>query len=230
MSNWINEMYNIELWKKYSQHCEEAYLTHILKNIKVKNKHVVDLGAWDGFHFSNSRHFIENGYTASLIDGDNRGNKEVHQEFITKENIGSILSILNTPATFDLLSIDLDGNDFYILDQILKAYNPSVIIAEFNPIFALNEPYAIKYNPNHTWQNDDYYGFSFSAGIKLAEKYDYTCIFQNVSLNMYFVCNKVLAESLGVDMEDLKNHIPPVTYKVEQYHPKSNRTDWELIS
>lgn len=229
MSNWINELYSLETWKKYSQHGEEAYLNHILSNIKPKNKHCVDLGAWDGFHFSNTRYFMDNGYTATLVDGDNRGNPEVHQEMITKENVNYILQYLSTPATFDLLSIDLDGNDYYILDEILKMYNPSVIIAEFNPIFTPDQSYAIEYNPTHYWQENDYYGFSFAAGLKLAEKHDYTCIFQNVSLNMYFVCNKVLAESLGVDMEDLKNHVPPVTYSVEQYHPKSNRTDWALI-
>jgi len=230
MSNWINELNSIEAWKKYSQHGEEAYLSHILENIKPQNKHIVDLGAWDGFHFSNSRYFIENGYTANLVDGDNRGNEEVHQQMITKDNITEILEYLSTPTHFDVLSIDLDGNDYYILDELLKNYIPSVIIAEFNPIFSHNESYAIEYNPNHVWQNNDYYGFSFAAGLKLAEKHDYSCIFQNVSLNMYFVKNTLLADSLAVKIEELVNHIPPVTYKVEQYHPKSNRTDWVLIN
>lgn len=229
MANWINDLYILENWKKYSQHGEEAYLSHILKNIKPKNKHCVDLGAWDGFHFSNTRYFIENGYTAAMVDGDNRGNTEVHQEFINKDNIITILEKLQTPSEFDLLSIDLDGNDYYILDEILNVYKPNVVIAEFNPIFSPDQSYAIKYNPDHYWQENDYYGFSFAAGIKLAEKHGYTCIFQNVSLNMYFVRNEVLADSLGAEISELKEYVPPVTYSVEHYHPSSNRIDWDLI-
>jgi hypothetical protein len=230
MSNWISQLYTLSVWKKYSQTGEEAYLTHILENITIENKHVVDLGAWDGFHFSNTRHFIENGYTSCMVDGDNRGNNEVYQEMITKENVNSILKTLKTPLKFDLLSIDLDGNDYHILEEILKIYRPSVIISEFNPIFAENEAYTIKYNPNHFWQNNDYYGFSFAAGIKLAEKNDYSCIFQNSNLNMYFVCNEVLSKSIGVEKEEVKKYIPPVKFSVEQYHPKSHRTDWVLVN
>jgi hypothetical protein len=148
---------------------------------------------------------------------------------ITKENIGDILAKTNTPAEFDLLSIDLDGNDYWILQEVLELHSPSVIVAEYNPIFKENESYTITYNPEHFWNNNDYYGFSFLAGKKLGEKYGYTCIFQNVSLNMYFVKNSVLAESLGVTEKDLPNHIPDIKYKVEQYHPKSNRTEWTLI-
>lgn len=228
-SNWIRELHNIPVWKKYSQSGEEAYITHILDNIKPKEKIIVELGAWDGFHLSNTRHFIEQGYSAFLIDGDNRGNHEVHQYYVTKENVNPIFSFLGVPASFDFLNIDLDGNDYYILDEILKSYNPSLIVAEFNPIFRPDQACSIEYNPDHVWQENDYYGFSFAAGLKLAEKHQYTCIFQNADLNMYFVCNKVLAESLGVDIEQVQNHVPPVTYNVQHYHPSSNRTDWITV-
>lgn len=76
----------------------------------------------------------------------------------------------------------------YIIDEILShQYKPSLIVAEFNPIFAHNESKVIEYNPNHTWMNNDYYGFSFLAGIKMAEKHGYVCVHQNDNLNMYFV-------------------------------------------
>lgn len=227
--NWISKLHSLKTWQRYSQSGEESYIEHILANIKQINKHLVELGAWDGFYLSNTRHFIELGYTANLIDGDNRGNKEVHQAIITKENVNEILASLNTPDSFDLLNIDLDGNDYYILDEILSKYRPSLIVAEFNPIFSPNQSFAIQYNPNHVWQNNDYYGFSFAAGVKLGSKHGYTCIFQNANLNMYFVCNEVLSESLGVSLEELANHIPLVTYKSEHYHPASNRIDWAQI-
>jgi hypothetical protein len=216
ISDWIKQLYSIPIWKKYSQANEESYLEHILNNVPSINKHIVEFGAWDGFHLSNTRYFIEKGYTALLIDGDNKGNEEVKQHFIYRENCLELLKLYETPKQFDLFCIDLDGNDIYILEEVLLEYKPSVVIAEFNPIFNEGVSMAIRYNANHTWSEDDFYGFSFTAGIKLASKFGYTCIFQNNNLNMYFVKNEFLK-----DVE-----IPKVNYQVTFGHPKSKKIDW----
>lgn len=226
--SWVKELYSLPKWKKYSQANEECYLAHIFRSLNIENGTIVELGAWDGFHLSNTRYFIEKGFQALLIDGDNHGNEEVKQHFITAENVVSILQQYEQPKVFDLLCIDLDGNDIYILDKILTEYKPKVIIAEFNPIWSATQSKAIQYNPEHTWNNDDYYGFSFLAGMKMAYKHGYTCIFQNDNLNMYFVENNVLAQSLIQDdyNDSVIRYIPSPSYYVSQYHPKSNKTTW----
>ena len=224
--NWINELYTLPKWKKYSQCHEECYLDHILKNVPSCDKMILELGAWDGYHLSNTRYFIEQGYKALLIDGDNHGNEEVAQHFIDRENVLKLLDSYNLPAQFDLFCIDLDGNDIYILEQVLLKHKPNVIIAEFNPIWGVGDSVTIPYNPEHTWSNDDYYGFSFDAGLKLAEKFGYTCIFQNDNLNMYFVENECLAKSLNIDVADIPSHVPKVTYEISYGHPKSAKNDW----
>jgi hypothetical protein len=209
-SNWVQELYSLPKWKRYSQSHEECYIHHILKNIPSINNHIVELGAWDGQHLSNTKYFIENeGYTALLIDGDNKGNQAVKQHFVTKENVVELLEKYETPKEFDFFCIDLDGNDLYIIEEVLKNYQPSLIIAEFNPIYAQHQSYTIEYNPEHTWKEDNYYGFSFEAGKKCTKKYGYTCIFQNDNLNMYFVHNKHLEYV----------QVPIVEYQVTNYHP-----------
>ena len=88
--NWTKELSTLPVWKKYSQANEEGYIAHILKNIPSQNFEsidIVELGAWDGFHLSNTRYFIEQGYNALLIDGNNHGNAEVKEHFITKEKV-----------------------------------------------------------------------------------------------------------------------------------------------
>lgn len=225
--NWIYNLRTLPTWKKYSQACEEAYIEYILANLPQANtKHIVELGAWDGFHLSNTRYFIEKGYTALLIDGDNHGNEEVKKHFITRENVVEILQSYHTPTQFDLLCLDLDGNDIYILDTLLTTYRPSVIVCEFNPIFKHGDSMAISYNPQHTWNNDDYYGFSFEAGIKLGKKHSYTCIHQNDNLNMYFVDNHILCDNLSLTPSQLAFHIPKVDYTPTHYHPVSPKQDW----
>ncbi len=225
--NWLNELPAITVWKKYSQANEESYLDHILKNIRPINKMILEFGSWDGYHLSNVRYFMEQGYKALLIDGDNHGNSEVKQHFVTRENVLSILEQYDMPKEFDLLCLDLDGCDIYIFDEILSKYKPSVIIAEFNPIFSEQQSFTIAYNPEHTWNNDDFYGFSFAAGVKMGKKNGYTCIFQNDNLNMYFVENNILAESLGISVEEIAQ-LPKVTYSVTNYHPKSVKNDWVI--
>jgi len=216
--NWIEQLYSIPPFKKYSQAGEEGYLEHILSNIPSAGKYIVELGAWDGFHLSNTRYFIEKGYKALLVDGDNHGMEEVKEHFVSKENVLDIFKQYEVPESFDLFCIDLDGNDIYILDQVLKKYKPNVIIAEFNPIFPPDVSASIPYNPNHIWGEDDYYGFSFLAGLRVMTRHGYTCIFQNDNLNMYFVRNELINVS-----------VPKVTYTQGQYHPKSVKNDWVCI-
>jgi hypothetical protein len=228
--NWVHELNNIPLWKKYSQSHEEAYLKHILQNIEPENKTIVEFGAWDGYHLSNTRYFIEEmGYKALLFDGDNRGNEDVIQAFITAENAVELLQQNNCPKSFDLFCIDLDGNDYYILDKVLANYKPSVIIAEYNPIHPITQSVAIKYDASHTWNNDNYYGFSFMAGINLAIRHDYICIFQNDNLNMYFVSKDKLSKSLNLDGDSLFDALPIVNTNVTHYHPPSNKTSWVIV-
>lgn len=215
VKHWTHQIAGVKKWSKYSQSGEESYIQFILDQIPSKGKHLVEIGAWDGHHLSNTRYFIENGYTHLLIDGDNRGNDEVKQHFIMLENVNELLRTYQTPEEFDLLCVDIDGNDLYIIEKILTKYKPSLIVAEFNPIWEAHQSKTIAYNPSHTWSNDDYYGFSFLAGKKMAAKYGYTCVFENDSLNMYFVRDEYL--------EGIK---PEVTYTQTFYHPRSGKTDW----
>jgi len=227
--SWVHDLYNVKAWKKYSQSCEESYLDFILDKLPSKGKYIVELGAWDGYHLSNTRYFIESkDYQALLIDGDNHGNEEVKKHFVTKENILDILAQYSCPTEFDLFCIDLDGNDIYILEEVLSKYKPNLIVAEFNPKFQPQHSYAIQYDPNHTWSNDDYYGFSFRAGLIMANKFGYTCIFQNDALNMYFVKTDVLAQTLGCEVDDICKFMPPVTYTPTVYHPLSKKNNWVI--
>lgn len=227
--SWVNEIKNAPFVKKYSQCGEEGYLEYILSNIPSyqRNHFLIDLGAGDGFSLSNSRYFIEKGFQSILIDGNNHDNEQVQERFITDENIIELLQYFLCPMNPDLLTIDLDGNDLYIMEKVASVYKPKVIIAEFNPIWGFGVSKAIKYDPDHQWNDDDYYGFSFAAGLKFAHKNGYTCIFQNDSLNMYFVDNDVLMKSLGIfNVLDIHSLFEPVTYTVTHNHKHSNRTEW----
>jgi hypothetical protein len=170
---------------KYSQSGEEFSIVHILSKITNGENFLVDLGAGDGYSLSNSRFLLENGYSGILIDGNNRSNHEVHQCWITSSNICSLLSKYGCPIDFDLLSIDLDGNDLYILEAIVKQYHPRLIVAEFNA--EIDGSFVIEYNDQHVWAQDDYFGFTFKAAEKWAERHEYFIAHQIDNVNLFMI-------------------------------------------
>lgn len=215
---WVYKISSCPKIKKYSQTGEEGYLKYILDNIDCNNKFIVDIGAWDGEYFSNTKMFLDLfGYSGILIDGNNHGNANVIQEWITRENVCDILNKYACPTEFSLLSFDLDGNDFWILKEILIKYRPAVVICEINGTIPAGESKTIHYNPNHIWNNDDYYGFSFDAAIKLAELNGYKAVFQNDSLNLYLVAKEKFVDP---------NIIIDIPFSAIKYHPHNNIGQW----
>lgn len=213
---WIYNLDNHKRLKKYSQTGEEGIIDYILSHISHA-KLLVDLGAWDGEHLSNTKYFIEEkDYKHILIDGNSHGNRNVKEHFITLDNVCGLLKNYGCPKLFDFLNIDLDGNDYYLLDKILENYSPLLICAEFNGTIDNGVSKTIVYNEHHTWNNDDYYGFSFEAGKKLAKKHGYTLIYQNDSLNMYLLKNDL------INNPELIN----ISYNVNKYHPHNPNGLW----
>lgn len=215
---WVGDIKNYRS-KIFSQSGEEGYLEFILNNVGWGlRKYIVDIGASDGTWLSNTKYLAETASAHRLMfDGNNKGNPEVFPAWITAENICSLLKEARCPKEFSLLSFDIDGNDAFVLDAILKNYAPRVIIAEINGTIPFGISKTIKYNPEHTWGEDDYYGFSISAGLKLAEKHGYRIVFQNDSLNAYFVRKDLLVNpEQTIDLN----------YRHIQYHPHNSTGVW----
>jgi hypothetical protein len=215
--NWVDGIKNvITVIKRYAQFGEEAIFDYIFQNIGTTNKFLVDFGASSlNLGLSNSKYLLENGWTGLLMDGKSDGNPLIKEEFITAENICDLFAKYNTPKEFDLLSIDIDGNDIWVLEKLLGAYSPRVIINEFNGCIPVGVSKAIKYNPSHSWGENDYYGGSFTAFTKLGAKFGYTFVHQVATTNMIFVRQDIVpAFDYGV------------TYTQNQYHAHSPNRDW----
>ena len=143
-NSWLNEFAgNIT-----SQHGENGIIEKVLEVIGQSDKWCVEFGSWDGMKCSNSYDLINSkGYSAVLIEGDNRrfgdllktfkGNQKIIpvNAFVGCEldnNLDSILKNTKIPHDFDLLSIDIDGNDYHVWEAV-HDYKPKVVVIEFNP-------------------------------------------------------------------------------------------------
>lgn len=206
--NWVQRLYEIKNKDLYSQNGEGLileYMTEML-NINGDRRMIYDIGAGDRFILSNSRHLIYNfGFSVRWSD-------RITGQDINLDNC--LDPSLQNPS---IISIDIDGNDYWILDKMLPHYKPEIVVAEFNPAFT--DSRTIAYNPDHVWAGDNYYGFSFEAGKKLAEKHGYKVIFQLADMNMFMV-RADLIEGLI---------FPEVTFKQNNFFKESNRTDWVMI-
>lgn len=134
-------------YNKYSQFGEDGIIQALLERLDGKDNWCVEFGAWDGVHLSNSFNLIKNSnYRSILIEADKNKFSELKKnlspydpillnEFVTFDGcsmLDNILSRTPVPSNFDFLSIDIDGNDYWIFES-LKLYRPKIICIEYNP-------------------------------------------------------------------------------------------------
>jgi len=143
-NQWLNQ-YS----KNITSQCgEDGILEKVLETIEERNNWSVEFGAWDGKHMSNTFNLVKNkGYSGVFIEGDTDKFTDLKKMFDHMKNVvlintfvgfdedaglDTILKSKEIPLDFDILSIDIDGNDYHVWNAI-KLYNPKVVVIEFNP-------------------------------------------------------------------------------------------------
>jgi len=131
-----------------SQHGEDGIIEKVLDVINDNNKWCVELGSWDGKKCSNTFNLINNkDYSAVLIEGNARRFQDllktyeenrkviprnVFVSFGEDNGLDALLKTTEIPIDFDLLSVDIDGNDYHVWEDV-QHYRPKVVVIEFNP-------------------------------------------------------------------------------------------------
>lgn len=182
--------------KIFSQNGEDGVIEKIFEVIKTTNKYYVEFGV-ENANECNTRNLRENcGWTGLLMDGGYE-NKEIglYQEFITAENINDLFKKYNVPQEFDLLSIDIDYNDFYVWKSLDEIYQPRVVIIEYNASHLPTEDKVVKYDPNAVWDETNYFGASIRALYNLGKRKGYSLIYaNNQGVNLFFVKSSILSK------------------------------------
>lgn len=200
---------NLQLFEKkiFSQNGEDGITIKLIELIYgkyCKFRNYVEFGVEDGSQ-CNTRILREKfGWKGLLMDGG-YSNKNIFlkQEFITKENIVDLFKKYNVPYNINLLSVDIDGNDFYCLKEILNNYKCDIIICEYNATHLPHEDKVIVYDKDFRWGEhfsnysyySNYYGVSLLALKKLANKYNYSIVYcENNGVNCFMVHNDIISE------------------------------------
>jgi len=191
--NWTHEIATLPHFQRYSQNGEEGPLRFILEKIGILEKgfqsSVTDFGAGDGVELSNSWYLIDHcGWSGNLYDIDPRGAKDVAKLAVTKYNAGELA------RGCDVLLIDIDGNDFWVMEAALKQSTPAVILCEINTRFERSESFAAEYDEERQWDGTDYFGMSLEAAIRLGKRFGYSPVHLHCNYNLFLVRNDLLPE------------------------------------
>ena len=227
--------------KTFSQSDEDGLTFEIVRRLALEKGTFAEFGVGDG---------LENN-TLSLAAAKWRGfwagNEELAfdtnperrelinftyiKTFITRANILDIIrSGLESirKRQLDLISVDLDGIDIYLVEAMLaNAIAPKIFIVEYNAKFIPPIDWRIDYAEDHKWDNTDYMGASFSAFHNVFKANDYfpVCCNGISGSNAFFVRNEYRRLFPEVPDEIERLWRPPVYFLQRNYgHPQSVRT------
>ncbi len=193
-------------YQVFSQFGEDGIIQEIFRRIGTTNRYFVEFGVEDGSE-TNSTYLLYKGWTGLWIDGSAENISAINrscpkaiadkrltamESFITAENIQSLFARANVPAEFDLLSIDIDRNDYYIWKAITH-YKPRVLIIEYNSIFRPGDHFVVDYDANAMWDKTSDFGASLETMAKLGEEKGYKLVASSFAgLNAFFVREDVM--------------------------------------
>jgi hypothetical protein len=182
-------------YRFFSQNNEDGLIEELLYHTGTHSKYYVEFGAGDGFIDSNTRRLREEfGWSGLLLDMCYINQHiNLRKEYITAENINSLFSKYNVPCDLDLLSIDVDYNDFYIWNALDESYRPRVVVIEYNAAHLPQEDKVVQYHPDYTWDHTNYYGASLLSMFNLGRKKRYSLVYAEKSgANAFFIRDDLL--------------------------------------
>ncbi len=189
----------------YSQGGEDGVLAKLFETLGATNRYFVEFGAWDGCNLSNTAHLrLDHGWTGLLMDGDaERVSDVVCHEFVTAENVEPLFAKHGVPRSFDLLSIDIDGNEYWVW-QAIRKWRPRVVVMEYNVFFGVDVSKTMPYDATHRWDKTMFHGASLAALHKLGREKGYTLLHtDSYAPNAFFVDDALLPAALvGLPIEE----------------------------
>lgn len=195
----------------FSQWGEDGIIEWLVKHVATPTT-FVEFGV-DSFHEANCRFLLLNrNWRGLVMDGSERNMTALRSDplhwrydvtaraaFITRDNINSLLREAGFEGPLGILSIDIDGNDYWVW-QAINGVQPAIVVCEYNPILGDQQPVVVPYDPAFARFKGHYSGLYFGASIAalrhLAQQLGYEFVGTNSNgINAFFV-RRDLAESV----------------------------------
>lgn len=202
----------------HSQNGEDGLILYVFSQIGVTNRKFIEFGIGDGTECIAANLLINFGWSGLMIEGSKayaenatkyynshpkvQGEVKILNKFITKDNINSLFKEGEIEGEIDLLSIDIDGNDYWVWKAI-DVVSPRVVIIEYNATFGKEKAVTIEYDSSFMrldkHSSGYYYGLSLKAAEKLGKEKGYHLVgCDSEGVNAVFVRNDIHLGNLKV--------------------------------
>jgi hypothetical protein len=208
-------------FRVFSQNGEDGILLFLFSLIGTTNKRSVELCAGNGTSCNTANLILNHGWTGLLVDGvlaeveegrrfysqqaDTAGHPPTFlHAWVTRENVNELVAGAGFHGEIDVLSLDLDGNDYWIWEA-LDCVSPRVVVLEYRTVWGAERAVTIPYRPDFVAEfadgRADYSGASLPAFVKLGRRKGYRLVgCERLCFNAFF-----LRKGIG---EDLFPEIP----------------------
>jgi hypothetical protein len=203
LKNNISSLGEVE-FQVFSQRGEDGILQYIISKMEIPHKIFIEFGV-ENYTEANSRFLlINNNWSGLVIDGDKMNvdfikkdfiywkyDITAYHSFITRKNINELISQFTGIEDIGLLSVDIDGNDYWVWEAIDRI-KPRIVTCEYNsafgPVKKVSVPYSDNFQRSKAHYSDLYFGASLAAFCHLAEEKGYDFIgTAEPGVNAFFV-------------------------------------------
>jgi len=229
-------------YKVYSQNDEDGIISEIFNRIGTTNKVFVEFGVGSGLE-NNTLFLLHQGWRGLWLDASDaveraragyrrlidNGRLQIRKTHVNPDNINQLIEADIKEREIDLLSVDIDGNDFHVLNAI-GCIDPRVVVVEYNAKFPPPVTYCMDYDPHHVWDGSDHFGASLKwFELKMADR-GYRLVGCNLTgSNAFFVRDDLVGEAFLAPFTADK-HYQPARYELSASfaslsgHPASFKT------
>jgi hypothetical protein len=164
-------------FKVFSQFGDDGIIQYLIHHLQPLPDTFVEFGV-ENYRESNTRFLlVNNNWRGLVLDGDEASiNYIQHDEiywrhtltarraFITRDNINDLVREAGFTGEIGLLSIDIDGNDYWVWEKI-EVLNPVITIVEYNSIFGFDLAVTVPYHPKFARHRAHYSGQFWGASL-----------------------------------------------------------------
>jgi hypothetical protein len=231
----ISSLQDVE-FKVRSQWGEDGIIDWLIEraNIPPESHTFIEFGV-ESYRESNTRFLLQNrNWRGFIMDGSSSMESSVvadglyskyslaaRQAFITRENINDLLSSSGLGREIGLLSVDLDGNDYWIWEAI-DAVRPIICICEYNAVFGDIHPISVPYDPTFfltsAHHSHLYWGASIAALRSLASRKGYRFVGTTLAGNdAFFVREDFAKEFVDASLLQIQAHPQVARYSLNKF-------------
>jgi hypothetical protein len=167
---------------------EQAVIARHLAQRPDHTRYVVDIGASDGVTMSNTFSLFREGWDGLAVEAGAPEFAALSRHYahlprpalarcrVTPDNVLALLRAHSVPKEFGLLSLDIDGYDYFVLAEILREFRPFLVCAEINEKIPPPIKFSVLWRPGYAWRMDHFFGQSLSQLHTLCVAHQYALV------------------------------------------------------